>query len=132
MIDRGERSFGFFLEYDRGTESARDYRRKFAAYYAYLSTGRFERDYVGFPTILVVTADNAAERRIAQAAEAAFAGRECRLPLLLTSKWRIEDKNNPAGLLGPIWHEPSAGFSERRSLPLPTSGIPRCAPTRPR
>ena len=46
---------GFFLEYDRGTMSARDYAEKWAAYYDYRDSRAFERDYAGFPTILVVT-----------------------------------------------------------------------------
>ena len=65
--------------------SARDYRAKFGAYHAYLASGRYERDYDGgFPTILVVTADNAAEDRIARAVRAAEVGRGTTLPLLLT------------------------------------------------
>jgi hypothetical protein len=55
--------------------SARDYRAKFAAYAAYRASGRFERDYDGFPTILVVTTDNAAEERIAHAARQTADGR---------------------------------------------------------
>ena len=34
--------------------SGRDYRAKFAAYYAYWASGHYERDYDGFPTLLVV------------------------------------------------------------------------------
>jgi hypothetical protein len=40
---------GFFLEYDRGTESGRRYAAKFRAYYRYRDSGRAERDYDGFP-----------------------------------------------------------------------------------
>jgi hypothetical protein len=123
VVDHGQKSFGFFLEYDRGTESARDYRRKFAAYYAYLFTRRFERDYEDFPMVLVVTTDNAAERRIADAAERAAVGRELRLPLFLTSEWRITDKTNSYGLLGPIWREPGEAFDVRHALPLPQAAI---------
>lgn len=112
------RLYGFFLEYDRGTMSARDYLQKFAAYYAYWASGRYERDYDGFPTILVITADTAAEDRIARAAQAAAVGRGPTLPLVLTCRWRIEDARNPAGLLGPIWLEPSS--TERRSWPALT------------
>ncbi len=134
VVDHGQTSFGFFLEYDRGTESARDYRRKFAAYYAYLFTRRFERDYEDFPMVLVVTADNAAERRIADAAERAAVGREQRLPLLLTSEWRVRDKTNLYGLLGPIWREPSKAFDVRHALPLPRAAVHMgtTPPSRPR
>jgi hypothetical protein len=102
----GGQLYGFFLEYDRATMSARDYREKFAAYYAYWMSGRYDRDYEGFPTILVVTTDNAAEERIARAVTAAAVGRGPTLPLLLTCRWRLEDWRNTHGLLGPIWREP--------------------------
>lgn len=118
MIRRGGELYGFFLEYDRGTMSARDYREKWAAYYDYRDSRDFERDYDGFPTILVVTTHNSAEERIARAALAASIGRSPLLPLLLTCQWRI-DRNpaNPDGLLGPIWREPSGCFDDRRSWP---------------
>ena len=45
----GGRDVGFFLEYDRGTERARDYAGKWAAYYAYRDSGRAARDYTSFP-----------------------------------------------------------------------------------
>ncbi len=110
---RGGRLYGFFLEYDRGTMSARDYLQKFAAYFEYLTIGSFSRDYEGFPTILVVTKDRMAEDRIARAACAAAVGRGVAIPLLLTCEWRIFlDPGNPRGLLGPIWREP--GSTRRR------------------
>jgi hypothetical protein len=112
------RLYGFFLEYDRGTMRARDYRRKFAAYHAYRAGGGFERDYDGFPTILVVTTDGAAEARIARAAGAAATGRESGLPVLLTCRWRLEDARNPLGPLGPVWREARARGRERRVWPL--------------
>lgn len=104
--------YGFFLEYDRGTMSARDYREKFSTYHTYLAGRRCERDYDGFPTILVVTSDNAAEERIARAARAAAVGRGTSLPLLLTCRWRIDDRRDSRGLLGPVWREPAS--PERR------------------
>lgn len=106
---------GFFLEFDRGTLNARDYARKFGAYYAYGLSRRFERDYPGYPTILVVATDNATERRIAGAARLAAVGRSQPLPLLLTCRWRIDDPSNPHGLLGPIWRLPDARISARHS-----------------
>lgn len=118
------RLYGFFLEYDRGTMSARDYHAKFAAYHGYMASGRFERDYDGFPTILVVTAGNSAEERIARAARAAAVGRGGRLPILLTCEWRIHASRNPYGLLAPIWREPDAGFDERRLWPLNAPSVP--------
>jgi hypothetical protein len=115
--------YGFFLEYDRGTMSARDYRKKFAAYHAYWASRRFERDYEGFPTILVVAVNDAAEKRIAAVVNAAGVGRVAGLPVLLTSEWRISgDPTNPYGLLGAIWREPHKGFGERRPWPAAGSG----------
>lgn len=98
---------GFFVEYDRGTMGARGYLEKLGAYADYLESGRFTRDYVGFPTILVVAADNAVEERIASAACRAAIGRTVTLPILLSTPWRILDPRNPFRLLGPIWREPA-------------------------
>ncbi|MBI4504008.1 MAG: hypothetical protein HY691_00610, partial [Chloroflexi bacterium] len=97
-----------------------DYLAKFGAYYEYRASGRFERDYQGFPTILVVTSDTAAEERIARAVRAAAVGRGPALPLLLTCEWRLADARNPYGLLGPIWREPGADVRGRRYWPLNT------------
>ena len=101
---RGE-LYGFFLEYDRGTEKARDYRQKFAAYYDYRASGQFERDYDGFPTILVVTPDLGPEQRIARAICAVGFGQPP-LPVLLTTLDRI--KRTPGGLLGVVWRGPDS------------------------
>lgn len=112
---RGDQLLHFFLEYDRGTSGARPLARKLNAYYEYLETGRFRRDYRCFPAVLVVTTSNAAERRFARAARAASVGRYKRLPLLVTATWRIfDDPGNQDGLLGPIWREPDAPFDQRR------------------
>jgi Replication-relaxation len=97
--------YGFLLEYDRGTMRARDYRRKFAAYYRYRDTGRF-RDYTGFPTILVVTSGPGAENRIGAVLSAAAVGRQPPLPVLITTVGWIEA--HPDGLLGPVWRETGA------------------------
>lgn len=110
----GTRYDGFFLEYDRGTMNARDYFKKFGAYYRYGVTRRFERDFNSYPTILVVTSGNAAEERIARVARATAVGQPGKLPLLLTCQWRIEDVRNPEGLLGSIWREPDGGLDRRR------------------
>jgi hypothetical protein len=114
----GSRYEGFFLEYDRGTMNARDYFKKFGAYYRYGVTRRFERDYTSYPTILVVTSDNAAEERIARVARAAAVGQPGKLPLLLTCQWRINDPSNRIGLLGRIWREPQSTGCDRCSWPV--------------
>jgi hypothetical protein len=122
MIRLGGRLHGFFLEYDRGTMSARDYGAKWAGYYDYRDSGAFERDYDGFPTILVVTTDRTAEERIARSARAAAVGRWSPLPILLTCEWRVSrDPANRDGLLGPIWREPPEAHSERRRWPADQS-----------
>ena len=89
---RGE-LYGFFLEYDRGTMSARDYAEKWAVYYDYRDSRAYELDYDGFPTILVVTTDNTAEERIARSARAASVGRPASLPH--PAHLRVADHRRP-------------------------------------
>jgi hypothetical protein len=86
-----------------------DDREKWAAYYDYRDCRDFERDHDGFPTILVVMTDSAAEERIARSARAASVGRSPTLPLSLTGEWRISrDPANQEDLLGPIWRSPDS------------------------
>jgi hypothetical protein len=113
---------GFFLEYDRGTMRISGYLKKLAAYYDYLASGRYYQDYDGFPTILFVAANNAAEERIVQATRTARVGRMHSLPLLVTCLWRIHDERNSLGALGKIWRRPDADFSDRQ-LWLPTTAV---------
>lgn len=122
LYRRGGRAFGFFLEYDRGTMKAHAYADKFAAYYAYRDSNRFERDYLGFPTILVVAVDRAAEERVARAARAAAVGREPALRALFTIEWRVyRDPGNPEGLLGLIWRWSDDESTGERRRPFGTS-----------
>ncbi|HEU4927323.1 MAG TPA: replication-relaxation family protein, partial [Vicinamibacterales bacterium] len=115
MIRRNGELYGFFLEYDRGTMSVRDYDAKWAGYHDYRDSRAFERDYDGFPTILVVTTNKTAEERIARSARAAAVGRWAPLPILLTCEWRISiDHANHDGLFGPIWRDPHDGVASRR------------------
>lgn len=116
--------YGFFLEYDRGTMNRRDYFRKFAAYYDYAITRRFEWDYHGYPTILVVTTSNTAEERIAAVVHQMVASRGFNLPLFLTTLWRLEDLSNRYGLLGQVWRGPGAAVDGRRSW-MPDSTVRR-------
>jgi hypothetical protein len=110
MIECDGNAQGFFLEYDRGTESRRDYRRKLAAYHEYAADGRFWQDYEGFPSVLIVTMTDVAEHRIADAARAVAVGRDRRLPVLLTTEWRLRrDPRNPDGWFGPIWRAAESG-----------------------
>ena len=114
MIRRGGELFGFFLELDRGTMGYRDYGEKWSAYYHYRDSGDFEGDYDGFPTILVVTTENAVEERIARSVRVAGVGRWAPLPVLLSCEWRINrDPTNPDGLLGPVWRTPDACGRQR-------------------
>jgi hypothetical protein len=101
----GGKGHGFFLEYDRGTASYPRYLQKFDAYYSYWTSGAFHRDYVGFPTVLVVTERYRREAGILRAARTAAFGREPAFPLLVTSTWRIA--SHPAGPLGPVWRGPA-------------------------
>jgi hypothetical protein len=118
MVRRHGETYGFFLEFDRGTMGTQGYGAKWSGYYHYLESRAFERDYDGFPTILVVTPDNGVEERIARSVRAASIGRALLLPLLLTCEWRINHApSNPDGLLGPIWREPHGDFDDRRRWP---------------
>jgi hypothetical protein len=109
VLRRAGRRHGFFLEYDRGTARAGDYRAKLGAYYAYRDSGRYAADYAGFPVVLLVTTDTDAENRIAGYARAAADG-AAPLALLLTTEWRFRGAPgrppDPAGPLGPIWRTP--------------------------
>jgi hypothetical protein len=103
---RAAARFGFFLEFDRGTERPAEHAAKLASYYRYRNSGAYSRDYASFPTLLVVTTTEVAEARFAlqlHPAQQHFGG----APLLafLTTSDRIrEDKD---GVLGPIWRGPS-------------------------
>ena len=101
---RGEDRFGFFLEYDRGTERAREYAAKLDAYYRYRDTGRADREYTGFPTVLFVTTAAPAETLFAHQAYLAAERHGRDLPLLLTTSRDIDQDRN--GALGPIWRAP--------------------------
>ena len=112
--------FGFFLEYDRGTERAREYAAKLATYYRYRNSGAFKRDYQTFPILLVVSTSATAEARFAHQAYLAQDG-SGGTPLLmfLTSTGRIEDCAD--GVLGPVWRSPTAmwGDEPRRMCWMP-------------
>jgi hypothetical protein len=78
---------------------------KFHAYYKYCDSGQAARDYNGFPTLLFVTTDTTAERRIAvQAYRAWFICGAEPLPILITATDRISQHRE--GILGPIWRTP--------------------------
>ena len=108
---------GFFIEYDRGTMSQAAYLHKLNGYYDYRDSQRFERDYCGYPAILFVTTDNAAEDRLAAAARLAARGRGAGLPLLLTTEWRVYDRRNPDALFGAIWRAADEPFACRHAWP---------------
>jgi hypothetical protein len=114
VYHRDGKLFGFFLEYDRGTEKGRVYRAKFAGYHDYRASRAFEREFEGFPTILVVTTGPGPEERIARAIGAVGVGRKPELPVLLTTVGRMEATE--AGLSAPIWREP--GTRARRPWPI--------------
>jgi hypothetical protein len=100
--ERNGVAHGFFLEYDRGTESTRTYLAKFRAYYSYRDSRQADRDYNGFPTLLFVTTRPDAEERIADAANRAWFLRGTEpLAVLITTTSRITSDRQ--GILGPIW-----------------------------
>ena len=85
-------------------------------YCEYRDSSAFEREYNGFPAILVVTTSPAAERRIAGVARRLAYGRATPLPMLLTCTWRTEA--SPDGMLGKVWRTP---MGEERRLWLSAS-----------
>jgi len=99
---RGAWQFGFFLEYDRGTERSRHYAAKLATYYRHRDSGAYARDYRSFPTLLVVTTSEPAEERFAHEAYLAqqrYGGMPLRV--FLTTTDRIQSQ--PHGALGSAW-----------------------------
>jgi hypothetical protein len=105
---RGGSRFGFFLEFDRGTEKPREYAAKIATYYRYRDSGTAARDYTGFPTLLVVTTSELAEERfVYQAYLAAQRHGGTPLSVFLTTTRRI--RTHPEGVLGAIWCGPGRG-----------------------
>jgi len=113
--------FGFFLEYDRGTERPGDYAAKLAAYYRYRDSGNAARDYDGFPTLLLVTISDVAEARFAHQVYLAHQQHgSTPLCVLLTTSRRIEA--HAEGVLGPVWRAPStigSGLDQVRGYWLP-------------
>ena len=103
---RAAARFGFFLEFDRGTERPAEHAAKLASYYRYRDSGAYTRDYASFPTLLVVTTTEVAEARFAlqlHLAQQRYGGAP--LPAFLTTTDRIQD--HPDGVLGPIWRGPA-------------------------
>ena len=115
---RNGQSFGFFLEFDRGTERARHYDAKVRAYYRYRDSGQAARGYSGFPTVLFVTTKPIAEHRMASSCyRAAFIRGTQPLPILSTTVDLIS--SNPQGIRGPIWRvgTPSESKATRHCWP---------------
>jgi hypothetical protein len=103
---RGSCRFGFFLEFDRGTERPTQYVAKLATYYRYLMSGTFQRDFLTVPTLLVVCTTGVAETSFAREAYlTAQRFGEAPLPTFLTTTQRI--RADAKGALGPIWRAPS-------------------------
>lgn len=111
VLVRGAESRPFFLEYDRGTLDAGDYRAKFEGYRRYYAGGEWEEDFSSEPVLLFVCSDDRAEERVARAANTGATG----LPLWLTAEWRFASRDlSGADTLGRIWRETSS-TSERDS-----------------
>jgi hypothetical protein len=103
---RGDARCGFFLEYDRATERPREYAAKLDAYYRFRDTGAAAREFVSFPTVLVISTSVRAEDQIAyQAYLAAERNGGRPLPVLLTTTDLV--RVTVFGILGPVWRTPS-------------------------
>ncbi len=114
---RDGKLFGFFLEHDRGTTRRRDYVEKFQAYQEYLDSGRFARDYGGFPTLLIVTRNVASEACIVRAICETAAAPVRSLPVLLTVEEQVRRPGKPIATLGAIWREARGASIDRRCWP---------------
>lgn len=133
---RGPTSYGFFVEYDRGTERAREYAAKLHAYYAFRGSPAAAREYAGFPTLLVISTSAAAEARFACQAFLVWQRRGGDpLPMLLSTTDRIG--KHAEGLLGPIWRtplpaaqgqEPNRGYWLPQGPPQGLFGVGRTQP----
>jgi len=107
---RGPWRFGFFLEYDRGTEKPAQYAAKLTTYYRYRNSGAYKRDYQSFPTLLVVTTSELAEARFAHQAYLAQQRHSAApLSVFLTTTNHIQACRE--GVLGPIWRSPAAPWA---------------------
>jgi hypothetical protein len=104
VLGIGPVRYEWALEYDRGTMRRRGLMAKFGAYNRWRSSGAYLRRHPGYPTLLVITTDAAAEERLARRVLDASAGQGARLPVLLTTEARVAGARD--GLLGPIWREP--------------------------
>jgi hypothetical protein len=105
---RGQVRFGFFLEFDRGTEKPREHAAKLATYYRFRDSGGAARDYTGLPVLLVVATSELAEGRFAEQAHLAAQRHSGQpLPVFLTTTSRI--RADPDGVLGAIWRGPGWG-----------------------
>jgi hypothetical protein len=110
---RDGRQHLFFLELDRGTARATQYRTKFTTYREHRDRGRLARRYGGVPTVLFVTATAEAELGAARVLRS-LARRDEPLPVLLTTWRRIRE--DPDGPLGPVWR---TAASDDRTAWLP-------------
>jgi hypothetical protein len=108
---RGTARFGFFLEFDRGTEKPHEYAAKLETYYRYRDAGTAARDYDGFPTLLVVTTSAAAEARFACQAYLARERHSAPLVVFLTTISRIEECRE--GVLGTVWRSPDEPWTDK-------------------
>jgi hypothetical protein len=110
--------YGFFLEFDRGTMSRRDYEQKLEAYYAYRRDDRAVGRYAnGFPQVLFVTTSAAAEERFAETARRVGSAHVQPLTIWLTTEARIHAASNHVGLIGRIWRQPEDRLDVRRRWP---------------
>src|SRR5579859_3182415 len=121
---RGPWRFGFFLEYDRGTERSGHYAAKLATYYRYRESGMYTRDYQSSPSLLIVSTSERAEARFAHQAYLAQEHRGgAPLQIFLTTTSRIAAC--PDGVLGRIWRSAAAPWADE---PTRVCWLPRLAP----
>jgi hypothetical protein len=124
---RGNARYGFFVEYDRGTESPYEYVSKLGTYYRYRDRGTARFEFEGFPTLLFVTTRPIAEERFALEATR-IAARTPAAPLNIFLTTTVLTNAHPQGVLGDVWAGPEvliASGAARRQYWLPPQSFTR-------
>lgn len=96
-----ERSWRFFVEWDRGTMHERDLRRKMEAYARYLSSREWSREHQAPPALLCVVPDVAQERALTRIALARLGDCSIHFALYTTTRNLLI----VPGLSAPIWRQ---------------------------
>lgn len=118
VLVRGAESRPFFLEYDRGTLDAGDYRAKFEGYLRYYGAGEWEGNFPCEPALLFVCSDDRSEERALRATRSLED-----VSVYLTAEWLFNGLGTSAhGVLGAIWRSARAQSADRMHWPTSDHG----------